>query len=207
MGDIFIAAREGNEDEVIRLLDADPLLLERENNFGIRPLAMAALFGHLGVVRLFIERGANINTTGRWGRTALHYAAEEGYEEVVALLLDNGAHANSRDEYGRTPLMRACINGHLDVVKMLVHHIEGQGLQARSDNGWTAMHCAAYWGHQEVVRFLLLAGADPTIMNNGKDATRIRRGKPQHRGSPGGACTMRGGVPGEATHFLSQRNV
>jgi ankyrin repeat protein len=118
------------------------------------------------VVRLLIERDANINATGGWGNTALHSAATMGYEEVVALLLDTGAHANTRDRQGVTPIMLACDNDHLGVVKMLVQHIEGQGLNDGNVDGWTALHHATRWGHDEVVRFLLLAGADPTIRDN-----------------------------------------
>jgi ankyrin repeat protein len=41
-----------------------------------------------------------------------------------------------------------------------------QGLDERDNLGCTALHCAAQKGHKKVVKLLLLAGADPTIMNN-----------------------------------------
>jgi ankyrin repeat protein len=163
MEDIMRAAREGDEEELTRLLNADPLLLEREDDdYGDRPLAWAAFYDRLGVVRLLLARGANIHAAGYEGQTALHLAAEGEAEEVLAFLLDKGAHANSRDEYGRTPLMLACSSNHLGVAKMLVRHTGDQGLQERSDLGWTALHYAAHKGHDEVMRFLLFAGADPT---------------------------------------------
>jgi ankyrin repeat protein len=101
------------------------------------------------------------------GQTALSYAAEEGHGEVVALLLGKGAQASTRDNNSMTPLMKACDNGHLDVVRMLVQHTGGGALDARDRNkGWTALHGAAYWGHEEMVRLLLFAGADPTVTDN-----------------------------------------
>jgi ankyrin repeat protein len=167
MGDIFRAAREGNEGEVLRLLDADPALLERVDQHGDRPLIGAAAYGQLEVVRLLIEKGANINTTGHGGSTALHYAVPHGHEEVLALLLRKGAHANTRDQYGMTPLMRACDNGYLGMVKMLVQYLGDQGLNERDNlSGWTVLHRAADGGHNELTRFLLLAGADPTITDH-----------------------------------------
>jgi ankyrin repeat protein len=168
MGDIFWALKHFNEGEVMWLLDADPTLLEREDDRGDRPLAVAAHNRRLGVVRLLVERGANINARGRGGRgvTALRYAAELGHEEVVALLLSKGAQANTREDDGKTPLMLASEHGYLGVVKMLVQHMRGQGLDDGDDNGWTALHSAAGADREEVVRFLLLAGADPTITNN-----------------------------------------
>jgi ankyrin repeat protein len=164
--DSFRAIREGNEGEVMRLLDADPALLEREGGDGYRPLAWAALYGQLGVVRLLIASGSNFNAGGAGGNTALHYAAREGHAEVVALMLREGAQANSRNDDGMVPLMWACATGHLGVVTMLYQHREGQGLDNGHIGGWTALHFAAYCGHEEVARFLLLAGADPTITDS-----------------------------------------
>jgi ankyrin repeat protein len=159
--------REGNEEEVIRLLDADPGLLERADQHGDSPLIGAAAYGQLGVARLLIARGASINATGHEGSTALHYAVPHGHEEVLALLLRKGAHANTRDQYGMTPLMRACDNGYLGMVKMLVQYLGDQGLNERDNlSGWTALHRAADGGHNELTRFLLLAGADPTITDH-----------------------------------------
>jgi hypothetical protein len=65
-----------------------------------------------------------------------------------------------------TPLMCACDNGHLDVVKMLVQHMGGQGLDERSNRGVTALYWAAHGGIEEVVRFLLVSGADPRITDS-----------------------------------------
>jgi serine/threonine-protein phosphatase 6 regulatory ankyrin repeat subunit B len=163
MQEYFEAVRTGNEGEVLRLLDADPALLESIGQNGQTPLGAAATAGHLGMVGLLINRGANINATHAWVRTALHRAGHEGHEDVVALLLSKGAQANIRDDHGSTPLMVAAFRGHLCVVRMLVQHMGGVGLDGRNILGWTALYWTASRGHEEVVRYLLLAGSDPTI--------------------------------------------
>jgi ankyrin repeat protein len=38
------------------------------------------------VVRLLVEKGADVNAVGDYGETALHGAAGNGYEAVVQLL-------------------------------------------------------------------------------------------------------------------------
>jgi hypothetical protein len=166
MEGIFRAAERGNEGEVTRLLDADPTLLERRTNMRKRPLVVAAEHGQLGVVKLLVQMGANINATAFWGRTALHYAARGGHEEMVAFLLEKGAQAANRDDGDATLLMLACENGHVGVVKMLVQHTGGDGLEERDTDGRTALHYAAGGGHGEVVAFLLGKGAQASTRDN-----------------------------------------
>jgi ankyrin repeat protein len=177
--DLLRAIREGAVGSVQRLLMADPTLEEKAERHGILFLALAAKCGQLGVVQALLQhmKGRGLDARDMDGGTALHYAAKKGYEGVVALLLKHGAQANSRDDYNYTPLICASARGHLVVVKILAHHLGGQGLDETDDDeddevvyedqeGNTALHCAAFWGHDQVVRFLLLAGADPTIMDN-----------------------------------------
>lgn len=158
--ELFQAIEEGDQEDVIRLLDADPTLLEREDRLGDRPLALAAKDGHLGIVRMLIQRGAEVTSIGRLGMTALHHAAERGHEEIVAFLLSQGAQGNSRGNDGRTPLLCASQWGHVGVVKVLLQHMGGQGLADRDDARWTALHHAAGRGHEELVAFLLKEGME-----------------------------------------------
>jgi hypothetical protein len=99
-------------------------------------------------------------------RTALHLAAEEGHADVVAVLLSQGAQANTSAQDGKTPLLAACAEGHLGVVQMLLQHVEGRALDVPDHYGDTALHLAAAEGYGEVIRALLLAGADPSMTDN-----------------------------------------
>jgi ankyrin repeat protein len=175
MEDILRAAREGDEEEVNRLLDADPTLLERMDSEGsregyekwkLKPLAVAARCGHLGMVRLLVQRGANVNGMDYKGTTALSYAVYGDHAEVVAYLLHHGAKADG-NQASSVPLIAASMRRHVCVVRVLLKHLEGQGLDdRRGGSGWTALHWAAFGGHDDVVRLLLLAGADPTMRDN-----------------------------------------
>jgi ankyrin repeat protein len=164
------AVKKGDEGQVTRLLNAQPLhstLLEKATSEGKRPLAVAIEHGQLGMVRLLVRRGANLSATDRQDKAALHLAASMGHEEVVSFLLSQEAQATT---VAKTPLMLASEKGHLGVVQLLVQHREGQGLDERDKGGWTALHWAAHEGHAEVINFLLSKG---TRDGNTADSTRL----------------------------------
>lgn len=80
----------------------------------------ACYHGHLEVVRLLIERGADKGVAGNDGRTPLYSACYHGHLEVVRLLLEYGADTDATDENGDTPLYYACFEGRLGVIKLLL---------------------------------------------------------------------------------------
>jgi ankyrin repeat protein len=84
------------------------------------PLTYAAENGHVDVVRVLLESGANLEATNHFQRTALHEAAYEGHLEVCRLLLDWGAKVDPLDNFKYSPLHDAAQKGHLSVVKLLV---------------------------------------------------------------------------------------
>ena len=51
------------------------------------------------MVRLLLEKGANINRNDNLGTTPLHAAALYGHETLVKLLLENGADVESQTTY------------------------------------------------------------------------------------------------------------
>ena len=167
------ACEEGLLDEVERILQGpqdpnDPnVLFECPLDGVCMPLDMAADKGHLEVVRLLLESGADKDYTTRSGTTALHSAAENGHLEVVRLLLDSGADKEKLSFRG-TALHLAAMNGHSEVVRLLLE--SGADKERLTLDGATALHSAAEKGHSEVVRLLLESGADKEKLSNGETA-------------------------------------
>jgi ankyrin repeat protein len=112
----------------------------------------AAYFGHLEVVRVFLEGGANVERANAYRSTALHAAAESGHLDVCRLLLDWGAKVDPLDMWQNTPLHSAAFGGHLSVVKLLVDR--GADVRVKNDGVGTASDVAQIWGKKDVADWL-----------------------------------------------------
>ncbi|KAH0542444.1 hypothetical protein FGG08_003199 [Glutinoglossum americanum] len=110
------------------------------------------------MVRLLVERGADVGARNRDGWTALHMAAHNKNEAVARLLLEKGADVNAEYRRGRTALHLAIINGDEAVVQLLLE--KGADVNTKDKYGWTALKMAAGNKNEAVVRLLLEKGAD-----------------------------------------------
>lgn len=121
-GDMFArAVIAGNVADVRRLLDDDGGLIDLPvASLGFcSPLLIAAKDGRIDLVKLLIERGANINVTDEKAMTPLMLAARHGHVGTVKLLLDKGANRSLKDQQGQTALGFALDAGHQSVVELL----------------------------------------------------------------------------------------
>lgn len=108
---------------------------------------------------LLLERGLDINTTGKGGQTALHVASVCGHASFMAVLLERGADVEVKDWHGSTPLHVASYNGHVPALTLLIEH--GADVSSTNANdGSTGLLRAALRGHATVVSLLLEHGAD-----------------------------------------------
>jgi ankyrin repeat protein len=132
------------------------LYINQRDSNGRTALSWAAERGHEAVVRLLLEKGADVEAKTTFGETALPIAARGGHEAVVRLLLEKGADVEANN--GWTALHWAAGVGHEAVVRLLLE--KGADVEAKTDNGGTALHEAARGGHEAIVRLLLEKGAD-----------------------------------------------
>uniref|UniRef100_A0A8D2Q4Q7 Ankyrin repeat and sterile alpha motif domain containing 1B n=1 Tax=Varanus komodoensis TaxID=61221 RepID=A0A8D2Q4Q7_VARKO len=154
--ELLEAARTGNVALV------DKLLAGRKGGLlgsGSGPIPLSNL--------LSIWRGPNINCTDSSGYTALHHAALNGHKDVVIKLLQYEASTNVADNKGYFPIHLAAWKGDVEIVKILIHHGPSHSrVNEQNNENETALHCAAQYGHSEVVAVLLEELTDPTIRNN-----------------------------------------
>lgn len=94
---ISVAASVGDLERVAQLLSKDATLATRLDSAQVSPLARAAGEGHLHIVKLLLEHGAdpNLPESGAPEGLALFEACSGNHLEVVQLLLDRGANPNA----------------------------------------------------------------------------------------------------------------
>ena len=80
---------------------------EREN-IEIDALMFAARYSQSNeIIKLLLNRNADVNAKTHWGETALMFAVDKGHIENVKLLLNLNANVNVKTLQGKTALMKA----------------------------------------------------------------------------------------------------
>jgi ankyrin repeat protein len=125
----------------------------------------AVLGGDSRIVRLLLDRDADVNAKAENGWSAVMIAAAKGYVNVLDMLLDAGADPTLADVYSWTPLMRAGFEKRASIVRRLLED-DRVDINRRGENGITALHLVTAQGHVEIVRLLMEHGADPLIKDN-----------------------------------------
>jgi uncharacterized protein len=151
--DIFEAATVGRAGRVSELLDRDPGLVRAISRDGFTPLHLASYFGHGGVARRLVRRGADVMSISRNASAVqpLHSAAAGRNLVALEYLLKCGAAVNARQAGGWTALHTAASHGDLPMVVVLLHN---GARQTRSEDGTRPEDLAARNGHADVVRRL-----------------------------------------------------
>ncbi|GAA0174858.1 ion channel [Lithospermum erythrorhizon] len=160
-------------------------------------LLTVAATGNAAFLDELLKAGLDPNVGDCKGRTPLHIAASRGHEESVVVLLKHACNVHLRDVDGNTALWDAIVAKNHSVFRILYHWASisdpyvagdllctaarrndltvmtellkhGLHVESKDHNGLTATHVAAAEHHIEVVKLLLMNGADidETIKQN-----------------------------------------
>jgi cytohesin len=178
------------ESLVLKLLKEKPDLIRAKDSIeGRTALHFAALNGHLGLARMLIEHGADVQAEDKEKMTPLHCACFQDSAAIPALLLQKGAHVNARGMAGFTPLHLAASQGKKEVMEILLNN--GADINSKTESLVPAgvniysllaaaypsadifpLHLAAQSGSPDAVRVLLKHGVDINV-KDGKGQTPI----------------------------------
>ncbi|XP_069675027.1 histone-lysine N-methyltransferase EHMT2-like [Periplaneta americana] len=147
--------------EVILNLGVDVDALDVSQN---TPLILASMRGKLPIVKMLMDRFANIHLKDEYGYSALHKAAFGGHADIVReLLLHGGLAVNVPNELGYYPLHLAAHFNHTETVTALLESNVPVDSKDNGDN--TPLHRAASRGNLQIVKLLVLQGADIESVN------------------------------------------
>jgi hypothetical protein len=140
---LHVGSRHGLTSTVAMAIVRNHTDVDPKDSHGRTPLSWAAENGHEAVVKLLLEKGADIESKdSKDSRTPLLWAARNGHEAVVNLLLEKSANPEVKDfKDSRTPLLWAVGNGHEAVVKLLLE--KGADLESKDEWSRTPLSLAA----------------------------------------------------------------
>lgn len=151
---LVFAAQKGDAKSVLGLLTAgaDP---NYKVPTGQSVLEVAVIGKKNQAAEVLIEKGADVNSADKTGTTPLHIAAQAGNAELVKKLLAKGADPNARTNKTPAPARGA----------------GGGGFFRPTPGELTPLHLAAKANHEDVMKLLVAAGADPKL--KGQDGTTL----------------------------------
>ena len=123
-------------------------------------LHLASRWGHVEVIRVLLENGADGDSRNNYDSTALHLASSGGHAEAVRLLLEHGVNPTLEDHQNFQALHSAYRGGHSKVARVFLEFGHVTGFGENNINKWPPLNRALFEGNIEVACDLLERGAE-----------------------------------------------
>ncbi|GAW20883.1 hypothetical protein ANO14919_103960 [Xylariales sp. No.14919] len=192
--EFYKAIEQSNIHLIYQFLEND-IDLEQANSTGSRPLHLAAGLGHLEVVELFLQAGADVESfdeTSEVRSTVLQQAVYRNDMQIAEILLQHGADVNLVDSSGETVLLAAIKNHFPGMVELLLRY--GANKEVTDQSGATAFALAQ---QSETMAFLLqqpqlLQGPIPVHLREPRERSSLIKRVRQVRGDNDKMITLQG---------------
>lgn len=158
--------RTGSEEQIITLckkLHQHGIDVNCRNRSGQTPLHCALQASVMALSKLLLELGADINATDNEERTPLFLSLQEGSLEISKMLMAEHAQIQLYDKEMKSPLSyikKMRDRDHMDLILQL-----GVDIDAKDQNGETALFHACANSRGKVAECLIESGADVNIVN------------------------------------------
>jgi ankyrin repeat protein len=159
---LHIAAQYGNEEALQELIDYGANVFATFPD-GTTALDVAVQTGRINTASILLDHGLDPLATHGNRITSLYLAVIRNKENMVRFLLDRYATVISEELKIRT-VIGAAGTGRLDILRML--DSKGFPILGTDDLGMSGLSGAAYFGHKDVVIYMLQRGADPRQRSN-----------------------------------------
>lgn len=152
---------------ILKLLLEYGAHVDHYDQHGNTPLVYACYMGNLEMVKLLVNKGADIECS-KGERTPMETAVYHNYDEIVEYFIEKGA----KISHG---LIKVAIkNNYLNIIKIFLRVNDERKIDInKNHNGYTLLHLAVSKGNYEIVNKLLENGADPLIKNEGNNKTAL----------------------------------
>lgn len=153
------ALYEGRDNQALSVLTEDTELSQETLDAALIA-ATRSPSPSLEVIRLLLEKSANVDTSAKDGMTPIFFAIKAENLKIVNLLLKQSPSLEIYESFeGYNPLLLAVEKGNLEVVKSLVEHGANVNVSLRHSNELTAIELARRNNYMEIAGYLRSAGA------------------------------------------------
>ncbi|XP_077600144.1 histone-lysine N-methyltransferase EHMT2 [Stigmatopora nigra] len=114
------AAKLGNLEIVNILLETGQVDVNSQDNGGWTPIIWAAEHKHVEVIKVLLNRGADVTINDKELNVCLHWAAYAGNVDIAEMVLNAGCSLASVNMHGDTPLHIAAREGYLECVTLFL---------------------------------------------------------------------------------------
>ena len=178
---VLIRAIGNNEsiERITKLID-DATNLNFVDTDGVTPLMAAIYANKYGIVKLLINKGADVNYETKYAYTPLLTAIDNSNREkkkedkgeennykvscdIVELLIDRGANVSALNKDGVNPIEHSIHGNNYDIMVLLFE--KGVKINDKNGSGNTPLHLAVYKMNLAMVNFLIGKGADINEIN------------------------------------------